>query len=121
MLWNEFHALGTGREMCYNTIMKKVTLCAVATAGALESAEEILAKMPAPRRERYEAVNNPETRAQLLAAAAALNGALGEPPAEFFYYPDGRPGVPGAWVSIAHTKGMAVCAVCGAEVGVDIE
>lgn len=108
-------------------IMKKVLICAMSVSTALARADGIARRMPPLRRERYEATRDADLRGQLLAAAGALEGALAAflpdfaPPADFFYFPDGRPGVKGACVSIAHTRGMAVCAVSDSPVGADIE
>lgn len=108
-------------------IMKKVLICAMSVSAALARADGIARRMPSLRRERYEATRDADLRGQLLAASGALEGALAAffpdfaPPADFFYFPDGRPGVKGACVSIAHTRGMAVCAVSDSPVGADIE
>lgn len=107
---------------------RTVFLCAVSCAQAAADADGIISRMPPLRRMRFDSASSPEMRLQLLAAQAAMDGALSAavpgyvPPAEFTYLPDGRPYVrKGPRISISHTSGMAVCAASDVPVGADIE
>lgn len=83
--------------------------------------------MPPARRERFSQLKNQAQRAQYAASTRALERALFEFTGgagaylSFRYGENGRPVADGAQISLAHTDGMAACAVGRAAVGVDIE
>lgn len=108
--------------------MNKVIVCIARESDAYsnEDKDKIIGHMPALRRVRYAAAQ-PDMKKQLLTAQRALDGALWRavdgyaPPADFYYLPNGKPAANGIKLSIAHTRGMAVCAAAHCDVGIDVE
>lgn len=91
------------------------------------TAGHVFSDMAEARRERSLQIKNSGQRAQYAASSRALARALCEYTGcagafrSFRYGKNGRPEADGARVSLAHTDGMAVCAVGRMAVGVDIE
>jgi 4'-phosphopantetheinyl transferase len=85
------------------------------------------AALSAARREKIVQIKSPEAKVLSAAADFALSFALCEtvpgfaPPPALSYDETGRPRVPGAFVSLSHTRGLAACAVSDTPVGLDAE
>ncbi len=86
----------------------------------------IISMSPA-RRARYEEITEPSVKRQYLASsravaasAAAVTGNI-DSALTFRYAENGAPEVDGAYISPAHTEGMAACAAADVPVGLDIE
>lgn len=85
------------------------------------------AALSAARRDKIARIGSAEAKNLSAAAEMALSLALSRnvpgylPPPALSYDAQGRPCVPGAFVSIAHTRGLAACAISDAPVGLDVE
>lgn len=101
-----------------------VRVCAISVHGGFRYDEAALSTV---RREKIAQIKSPEAKILSAAADAALSFALSEhipgyaPPPALSYDEAGRPRVPGAHVSLSHTRGLAVCAISDAPVGLDVE
>ncbi len=79
------------------------------------------------RRAKIARITNPEAKKLSAAADRALSFALTQnvpgyvPPPALSYDAQGRPCVPGAFISIAHTRGLAACVLSCRPVGLDVE
>lgn len=107
--------------------MEKIALVFEKVRSGDGEAGHVISDMAPARRERFLQLKNPEQRAQYAASTRALERALFEFTGDrraalsFRYGENGRPEADGAYLSLAHTEGMAVCAVGRMAVGVDIE
>ena len=100
-------------------------LVSVVFAGSGFRYEE--AALSQARRDKIARIKNPAAKILSAAADMALHFALSKtvpgyaPPPDLSYDAEGRPRVPGAWVSISHTNGLAACAISDSPVGLDVE
>jgi 4'-phosphopantetheinyl transferase len=107
--------------MSINSCVRVYTICVESGFRYREGA------LSAARREKIDRIKSPEARELSAAADLALDFALARnvpgyaPPPDLSYDEKGRPSVPGAYVSISHTRGLAACAISDAPVGLDVE
>lgn len=79
------------------------------------------------RREKIDRIKSEEARNLSAAADMALDYALSETisgyrsPPDLSYDAMGRPRVPGTFISLSHTRGLAACAIADCPVGLDAE
>ncbi len=114
-------------RLCYNPRMCKVSCVRVYLVFVNGGFRYEEAALSAVRRERIAQIKSPEAKILSAAAERALSFALLQnvsgyvPPPALSYDAQGRPRVPGAFVSLAHTRGLAACAISDAPVGLDAE
>lgn len=112
---------------CYNPPMSEISrvrVYAILPDGGFWYEEAALSDA---RRQKMAQMRNPEGKALSAAADMALSYALSQnvpgygPPPDLSYDDRGRPQIPGAFVSITHTRGLAACAISERPVGLDAE